>query len=119
MITMRATTAYFLITFFAATAVLLTAGELPKTPSLSRYERLMNKSPFSVVTAAAPQGARPDFPKDFYISNVAILSDEVVVTLMSLPDRNVDEKEVLSTKRPNENGRQILKIEWSARPKSR
>ena len=89
------------------------ADDLPKTPNFSRYEAMMNRSPFAVATAIAPPPQAPNFAKDFYIANAARLPDEGLVTVTSSVDHNM--KEFLSTKGPNKNGYSISNIEWSDR----
>lgn len=98
---------------FLSALTFLRADDLPKQPTFSRYEAMMNRSPFAVATAAALPAATPSFAKDLYIANAARLSDEGVVTLTSSTDKNM--KEYLSTKGPSQHGYSISNIEWSDR----
>ncbi len=89
------------------------ADDLPKRPGFSRYQEMLNKSPFAVATAIAPPPSTPNFAKDLYIANAARLAGEGVVTLTSSTDKNM--KEYLSTKAPNSHGYSVSNIEWSDR----
>ena len=106
---------YSLIFLFLAVSIAgqraFGAEEIPQPAKFSRYQAMMNRSPFAVATAAAPTPVLASFAKDLYIANAARLPDEGVVTLTSSTDKNM--KEYLSTKHPNANGYSISNIEWS------
>lgn len=97
----------------ATMRVVSAADDLPNASPFSRYDAMMNKSPFAVATAVAAPVAAPNFAKDLYIANAARFVDESVVTLNSSADKNM--KEYLSTKDPNSHGYSISNIEWSDR----
>jgi hypothetical protein len=84
---------------------------VPKRTDFTRYQAMLDHSPFAVATAVALPAATPSFAKDLYISNAARSPEGDLVTLASASDRNF--KEYLSTKQPNEHGYAIANIEWS------
>ncbi|MEY2536888.1 MAG: hypothetical protein QOG67_628 [Verrucomicrobiota bacterium] len=87
------------------------ADVLPKRNDFSRYQSMLDHSPFAVATAAALPAATPSFAKDLYIANAARSPEGDMVTLASAADKNF--KEYLTTKGPNEHGYAIASIEWS------
>ena len=84
---------------------------VPKRTDFTRYQAMLDHSPFAVATAVALPAATPSFAKDLYISNAARSPEGDMVTLSSASDRNF--KEYLSTKQPNLHGYGIANIEWS------
>ncbi|HEY4284216.1 MAG TPA: hypothetical protein VGM62_14215 [Chthoniobacterales bacterium] len=84
---------------------------VPKRTEFSRYQAMLDHSPFAIATAAALPAATPSFAKDIYIANAARSPDGDLVTLNSASDKNF--KEYLTTKGPNEHGYGIANIEWS------
>jgi hypothetical protein len=88
--------------------------DLPQRLAFSRYEGILNRSPFAVASAVALPAATPDFVKGLYVANAARTPEGDMVTVMSSDDKNV--KEYLSTKAPNEHGYGIASIEWSDQP---
>jgi hypothetical protein len=97
---------------FAVTTAFAT-DVVPKRSDFSRYQAMLDHSPFAVATAAALPVATPSFARDLYIANAAKATGEDLVTLNSASDKNF--KEYLSTKAPNEHGYGIANIEWSDR----
>lgn len=94
-------------------AGLLRADDLPKAAPLSRYQPMLDRSPFAVATAAAP--APPpaaNFAKDLYVANAAHASDCDRVTVASSTDKNF--KLYLTSCEPVD-GYSIAGIEWSER----
>jgi hypothetical protein len=87
------------------------ADVVPKRTEFSRYQAMLDHSPFAVATAAALPAATPNFAKDLYIANAARSPDGDLVTLASAADKNF--KEYLSTKEPNTHGYAVANIEWS------
>ena len=87
------------------------ADVVPKRTEFSRYQPMLDHSPFAVATAAALPAATPNFAKDLYIANAARSPEGDLVTLASASDKNF--KEYLNTKQPNEHGYGIANIEWS------
>lgn len=83
---------------------------LPTRPAFSRYQGMLNRSPFAIATVAVPM-ATPDFARDLYVANAARFADGGFVTIGSATDKNL--KEYLSTKGPNEHGFAISDIQWS------
>src|SRR5213595_3350207 len=83
---------------------------LPTRPAFSRYQGMLNRSPFAIATVAVPV-ATPDFARDLYVANAARFADGGFVTIGSATDKNL--KEYLSTKGPNEHGFAISDIQWS------
>lgn len=63
------------------------AEALPEAVPLSRYQNLIEKSPFALATAVtpppAPKEETPSFAKDFYITGMAQLGKENFVTISS------------------------------------
>jgi len=88
--------------------------DLPKRFGFDRYQKMLDRSPFAVATAAAAPVTAPDAFKGLYIANAAHTPDSDLVTIMSTDDKNL--KEYVSTKEPNADGYAISSIEWSARP---
>jgi len=86
---------------------------VPKRTEFSRYQAMLDRSPFAVATAAALPAATPSFAKDIYIANAARSPEGDLVTLNSASDKNF--KEYLTTKEPNLHGYGIANIEWSDR----
>jgi len=86
---------------------------VPKRTEFSRYQAMLEHSPFAVATAAALPAATPSFAKDLYIANAARSPEGDLVTLASASDKNF--KEYLTTKGPNDHGYGIANIEWSDR----
>jgi hypothetical protein len=88
--------------------------ELPKRFNFSRYQAMLDHSPFAVATAVAMPAATPEVFKDLYIANVAHTPEADLVTVVSSADKNL--KEYLSTAGPNEHGYAVSNIEWSDQP---
>lgn len=88
--------------------------DLPQRLAFSRYQGILNRSPFAVASAVALPAGTPDFAKGLYVANAARTPDGDMVTVMSSDDKNV--KEYLSTKAPNDRGYAIASIEWSDQP---
>ena len=86
---------------------------VPKRTEFTRYQSMLDNSPFAVATAVALPAATPSFAKDLYVANAARSPEGDLVTLNSASDKNF--KEYLSTKGPNEHGYSIANIEWSDR----
>ena len=108
------TTAYLLLTATLSLVQNMNAADVvPKRTEFSRYQAMLEHSPFAVATAAALPAATPNFAKDLYIANAAKSPDGDLVTLASASDKNF--KEYLTTKSPNEHGYAIANIEWSER----
>src|ERR1043166_506748 len=83
---------------------------MPARPNFSRYETLLQHSPFAVASAVAPPAATPNFAKDLYVANAGHLPDGDMVTIASTSDKNF--REYLTTKGPVD-GYSIASIEWS------
>lgn len=96
----------------AALSSTFAADDLPRQQAFTRYEAMMNRSPFAVATAAAVPAATPNFAKDLYIANAAQTPNGDLVTLASSTDKNF--KKYLST-RETVDGFSIPSIEWSER----
>lgn len=94
-------------------ATVFATDVIPKRTEFSRYQAMLEHSPFAVATAAALPAATPSFAKDLYIANAARSPEGDLVTLASASDKNF--KEYLSTKEPNLHGYAIANIEWSDR----
>jgi hypothetical protein len=86
---------------------------VPKRTDFTKYQAMLDRSPFAIATAAALPAATPSFAKDLYIANAARSPEGDLVTLASASDKNF--KEYLSTRGPNEHGYGIANIEWSDR----
>ena len=95
-----------------ATKVSWGADELPKRIDFSRYETMLQHSPFAVATAVAPPAATPNFAKDLYVANAGHLPEGDFVTIASTSDRNF--KKYLTTREPVD-GYGIASVEWSER----
>jgi hypothetical protein len=83
---------------------------MPARPNFSRYETMLQHSPFAVASAVAPPAATPNFAKDLYVANAAHLPECDMVTIASTSDKNF--REYLTTKGPVD-GYSIASIEWS------
>lgn len=106
----------FVISFLSISMLSLGSGVhaadvVPKRTDFTRYQAMLEHSPFAVATAAALPAATPNFAKDLYIANAARSPEGDLVTLASASDKNF--KEYLNTKQPNEHGYGIANIEWS------
>jgi len=102
---------YLTVTLGFVVATAFGADIVPKRTPFTRYQAMLDHSPFAVATAAALPAATPSFAKDLYIANAARSQDGDLVTLASASDRNF--KEYLSTKGPNDHGYGVANIEWS------
>ena len=85
---------------------------LPPRFNFDRYSAMVDKSPFTIATAAALPEATPDFAKDLYVANAAHSPEGDLVTIASTSDQNF--KKYLTTKEPVD-GYGIANIEWSER----
>lgn len=106
---------FFQITLIALASLCaraFAADDLPKRADFSRYQAMLDHSPFAVATAAAPPPVAPNFAKDLFIANAAHAADGDLVTVASSSDKNF--KKYLTTKTPVE-GFGISNIEWSDR----
>ncbi len=83
---------------------------VPTRPNFSRYETMLQHSPFAVASAVAPPAATPNFAKDLYVANAGHSPDGDMVTIASTSDKNF--KEYLTTK-GSVDGYSIANIEWS------
>ena len=91
--------------------MLRAADDVPKSFEFSRYQGMLDRSPFAVATAAAPApAATPNFAKDLYVANAARSKDGDLVTIASSADKNF--KLYLTTNEAKE-GYKIANIEWS------
>jgi hypothetical protein len=93
-----------------ATVSLRADDAVPARPNFSRYETILQHSPFAVASAVAPPAATPNFAKDLYVANAGHSPDGDMVTIASTSDKNF--KEYLTTKGPVD-GYSIANIEWS------
>ena len=96
----------------AAVAPGFAADEIPKASDFSRYEGMMNRSPFAIATAVVAPPVAPNFAKDLYVANAARSPDGDLVTIGSSTDKNF--KKYLTTREPVD-GYSISNIEWSER----
>jgi hypothetical protein len=87
----------------------IAADALPKPFSLTRYQPMMDHSPFAVATAVTAPSA-PNFAKDLYVANAARDKDGDFVTIASSTDKNF--KKYLATNMPVD-GYSIVSVEWS------
>lgn len=87
------------------------ADDIPQRPDFSRYNGMLEHSPFAVATIVAAPAATPNFAKDLYVANAAHTDQGDLVTVVSASDRNL--REYLTTERPNEHGFAIASIQWS------
>jgi hypothetical protein len=92
------------------TIVGLAKDDLPKTENFSRYQPMIQRSPFAVATAGGPLPSTPGFAKDLYVANAAHSPEGDFVTLASTTDKNL--KEYLNTKETI-HGYTISNIQWS------
>lgn len=105
----------FLSIFLLLTIGVVQAGDdLPKRLAFSRYQGMLDRSPFAVASAVVAPEMAPDVFRGLYVANAARMPEGDLVTIMSSDDKNV--KEYLSTKGPNEHGYAIASIEWSEQP---
>lgn len=78
----------------------------------SRYERMVQEAPFAVATAAQPVVAMPSFAADLYVTGVARIGDQDLVTISS---RDKTRRFSLFSGDTSENaeGIEIIKVDWS------
>jgi hypothetical protein len=100
--------ALLLLVAFVTTMVV--ADDLPKPFTFARYQKMMDRSPFSVATAVTAPAATPSFAKDLYVANAAHNAKEDLVTIASSTDKNF--KKYLTTSAPVD-GYSITSIDWS------
>jgi hypothetical protein len=102
--------------FLLSSAWVVQAGDdLPKRLPFSRYQGMLDRSPFAVASAIVAPEVTPDVFKGLYVANAARTPEGDLVTIMSSDDKNVKEY-LFSTKGPNEHGYAIASIEWSDQP---
>ena len=85
------------------------ADDVPKSFAFTRYQPMMDRSPFAVATAVVEASA-PNFAKDLFVANAARSPDGDMVTIASNVDKNF--KKYLTTK-TTVDGFSISNIEWS------
>jgi hypothetical protein len=88
------------------------ADDLPTPFSFTRYEAILNHSPFAVATAVAVAPTTADFAKDLFIANAAHSEDGDWVALASSTDANF--RKYLTTKQGMD-GYTLSNIDWSPR----
>jgi hypothetical protein len=96
--------------FFCLTSTGWAKDELPATENFTRYQPMLQRSPFAVATAGGLMPSTPDFAKDLYVANAAHSTEGDFVTLASTTDKNL--KEYLNTKETI-HGFSISNIQWS------
>jgi hypothetical protein len=89
----------------------LRADDIPQRPDFSRYNTMLEHSPFAVATAVVVPAATPNFAKDLYVANAAHADTVDLVTVISASDKNL--REYLTTEGPNDHGYAIANIQWS------
>ena len=87
------------------------ADDIPQRPDFSRYNAMLDHSPFAVATMPTAPVAAPNFAKDLYVANAAHADTVDLVTVVSASDKNL--REYLTTERPNDHGYSIANIQWS------
>ena len=97
---------FVLIASSAAQAV----EELPRRSDFSRYDTMLQRSPFAVASAVVAPAETPNFAKDLYVANAGHSPDGDMVTIASTSDKNF--KKYLTTRSPVD-GYGIASIEWS------
>jgi hypothetical protein len=102
------------LSVFLTLAMARASDDLPNRLPFTRYQGMLDRSPFAVASAVAPLMTTPDVFKGLYVANAARTPEGDLVTVMSSDDKNV--KEYLTTKSPNEHGYGIASIEWSEQP---
>ncbi len=90
------------------------ADDVPQRPDFNRYNTMLQRSPFAVATAVAAPAATPNFAKDLYVANAAHTDQADLVTVISASDKN--QREYLTTEKPNDHGYSIANIQWSDKP---
>jgi len=86
------------------------AEELPKRLEFTRYDTMLQHSPFAVASAVVAPAETPNFAKDLYVANAGHLPEGDFVTIASTSDKNF--KKYLTTRSPVD-GYGIASIEWS------
>jgi hypothetical protein len=95
-----------LTTVLLGTATAIATDVGPKRTDFSRYQAMLDHSPFAVATAATLPAATPSFaPNDLYIADVVHSPEGDRITLRSVSDKNFEE--VVSTRGPNKHGYSI------------
>ena len=88
----------------------VSADDLPKPFAFSRYQAMMDRSPFAVATAVAAPASTPNFAKDLYVASAAKMKEGDLVTIASSTDKNF--KKYLTSSAAVD-GYAITGIEWS------
>ncbi len=85
---------------------------IPANFPASRYEAMIQEAPFAVATAAEPVVAAPSFAAELYVTGVARIGDNDLVTLSS---RDKTKHFSLSSGEagPNTEGIEIVQVDWS------
>lgn len=83
---------------------------IPAKLDFAKYQDLLEKSPFTVATAATPPPQQASFAKDLYVANAAHGPDGDLVTIASTADKNF--KKYLTTNTPVD-GYALSNIDWS------
>ena len=90
------------------------ADVLPAALPMSRYEKMLARSPFSLPTAATPPPTPPPQPgwaDALFINAVMTVGDRKVITIAS---RENNERFILGTgEKANEQGIELLEVQWS------
>jgi hypothetical protein len=90
------------------------ADDVPQRPDFTRYNTMLQRSPFAVATAVVAPAATPNFAKDLYVANAAHTEQADLVTVISASDKML--REYLTTEKPNDHGYSIANIQWSDKP---
>jgi hypothetical protein len=105
--TKRFTTAIVLVGAICASA----ATDIPVAKPISRYEKILNKSPFALATAEAPPEApTAGFAANFYVSGIAKIGDSDVVNVRS---RDQTQSFSLIANEPGPDGITLVSVQWA------
>jgi hypothetical protein len=100
---------FLCVALFAPLSLFAATDDVPKSFAFTRYQPMMDRSPFAVATAVVEPSA-PSFAKDLFVANAAKSPDGDMVTIASNSDKNF--KKYLNTK-ATVDGFSISNIEWS------
>lgn len=86
---------------------------LPAAWPISRYQKLMTKSPFAVATPDAQTVSTPGFASSLYVSGIAKIGASNFVTVASR-DTKASSFSLTTNGEPTPDGIQLVSVQWAA-----
>ncbi len=97
---------------FLGTSAFAVESFLPAAFPASRYDSIVEKSPFSLATPPAPppQEQVKGFAADYYLTGLGLLDDK---TFVSIKSRDLSTNFTLFGNEPNLDGVALVSVDWS------